>query len=140
MKTKLFLVAIVPFLIFSCGQKEENERLKLENEELAAELNRAQRGVATLEEVGALMDSIDAARKAVQLDLEAGTSYEDYASQMKDITEYVKATEAKLAGLENQFSESSKANQAYLSTIKRLKNDLAAHASEIEALSQSVEH
>src|SRR5690606_22780584 len=107
--------------------------------ELVAELNRTQRGVATLEEIGVLMDSIDAARKTVQLDLETGTSYEDYTRQMQDITSYVTETENKLAALESQFSQSSQNNQAYIKSIKRLKNDLAARAKEVEALNYLVE-
>lgn len=136
---RIIFPAIAVLLIASCGQNKETERLRLENEELVAELNRTQRGVATLEEIGVLMDSIDAARKTVQLDLETGTSYEDYTRQMQDITSYVKETENKLAALESQFSQSSQNNQAYIKSIKRLKNDLAARAKEVDALNYLVE-
>ncbi len=139
MKLKTLLIVLLPFIVLSCVSKEENEKLKLEKEELEAELSRAQMGVATLEEIGVLMDSIDAARKSVTLNLESGTSYEDYLDQMKEINDYVKTTENKIAALEGQFSEATANNRAYLSTIKRLKSDLATKTKEIEELSAAVE-
>ena len=137
-KNYLFIVAI-SLLVFSCGLKDENEKLKMDNEELSAELARAQAGVATLEQIGELMDSIDAMRNVIELDLEAGTTYEDYLRRMEDLTEYVSNTEAKLSSLEKQFSEASNKNNSYLATIKRLKNDLAARTKEISDLQETVE-
>lgn len=139
MKLKSLLFVLLPLVVLSCVSKEENEKLQREKEELEVELRRAQTGVATLEEIGVLMDSIDAARKSVTLDLESGTSYEDYVGQMKEISDYIRTTESKLTALEGQFSEASANSRAYLSTIKRLKSDLATKAKEIENLNAAVE-
>lgn len=139
MKKSYLLLIFISFFVFSCTLKDENEKLKMENEELAAELSRAQAGVATLEQIGELMDSIDAKRDVIQLDLEAGTTYEDYLKQMEDLTKYVSDTEAKINSLESQFSESSEKNRSYLATIKRLKNDLSAKSKEINELQTAVE-
>jgi len=139
MKKLIIAMAMAPFILYSCGIKDENEQLKLQNEELSAELNRAQVGVSTLEQIGVLMDSIDQMRNVIQLDLEAGTSYEDYLEQMEALTQYVSDTEAKLSNLEGQFSETSEKNKAYISTISRLKKDLSVKAKEIEDLRNMVD-
>ena len=111
----------------------------MENEELRAELARAQMAVSTLEEVGTLMDSIDNARNALKLELEAGTDYEDYLQRMNDINNYVNDTEAKIDQLEEELNKSSTKNQTYVRTISRLKKDIAGKAKEIEGLKTSVE-
>ncbi len=139
MKTKNLLLVLIPFLLFSCGLKDENEQLKMQNEELEAQLSRAQAGVATLEQIGVLMDSIDEMRDVIQLDLEAGTSYEDYLQQMESLSQYVSETEEKLNNLERQFSQSSEKNSAYISTISRLKKDLSSKTKEIQELQDMVE-
>lgn len=133
----LFLSLII--LSFSCVSKKENDKIVMENEELQAELNRAQVAVAMLEEVGALMDSIDEARNALKIELEAGTAYDDYVSQMEDINEYVKFTEAKIQQMENELIQSSAKNQSYIRTINRLKQDLAEKTEEINQLQAMVE-
>ena len=62
------LALLTVFIFTSCEDKKEREKLEMENEELLAELNRAQMSVATLEEVGSLMDSIDKARSDLKLE------------------------------------------------------------------------
>ena len=111
----------------------------MENEELKAELTRAQMAVSTLEEVGSLIDSIDKARNALQLELEGGTDYEDYLQRMKDINSYVSDTEAKITALESELNKSSSNSQAYVRTINKLKSDLAGKTKEIAELQTSVE-
>lgn len=136
--TTLLLIAI--FFLASCGAKEENEKLIMENEELQAELTRAQMAVSTLEEVGSLIDSIDKARNVLKLELEAGTNYDDYLERMQEINDYVNDTEAKITQLETELNKSSSKNRAYVRTISRLKKDLAFKAKEIESLQVSVEN
>ena len=133
----LYLIIIV--LTFSCVPKKEKERLEMENQELRAELTRAQMAATTLEEVGSLIDSIDNARNALKLELEAGTDYDDYLQRMEDINDYVKDTETKIEQLEKDLGESSSKNQAYIRTISRLKKDLAAKTKEVNALQQTVD-
>ena len=126
-------------IVLSCVPKAEKEQLEMENEELKAELTRAQMAVSTLEEVGSLMDSIDKARDALKLELEAGTNYDTYLKRMNDINNYVNDTEAKINELEAELNKSSGKNQAYIRTISRLKKEIAGKAKEVEGLKVSVE-
>ncbi len=137
---QLSALALLTVLIFiSCGDKEAQEKLIMENEELRAELTRAQMSASTLEEVGSLMDSIDIARNALKLELEVGTDYDDYLDRMNDINEYVHQTEAKIIKLENELNKYSNKNQAYIKAISRLKKELTVKSDEISRLQVSVE-
>jgi chromosome segregation ATPase len=119
--------------------KQENDQLKMENEELRAELNRTQMAATVLDEVGILMDSIDQARNALKLDLEAGTSYEDYLTRMEEINDYVKESELKISELEQEIAQSSTKNQSYINSIARLKRDLKSKTEEVAELKNTVE-
>lgn len=140
MKRSITLFTFVLLAAFSCVPKAEKEKLEMENEELKAELTRAKMAATTLEEVGALMDSIDVARNALELNLEAGTEYDDYLKKMNNINSYVKNTEAKIAELEKNLNKTNANNQAYIRAIKRLKKDLAGKTQEIKKLQQTVEN
>lgn len=139
MKRLAILSLITAFFLVSCLDKEKNEQLIMENEELRAELTRAQLAVSTLEEVGTLIDSIDKARNALKLELESGTNYEDYLERMKDINDYVSDTEKKINELEMEMSKSSSKNRTYINAISRLKKELSIKTKEILSLQVSVE-
>lgn len=139
MKSTIAILFTALIVAFSCVPKSEKEQVDMENEELKAELARAQMAVSTLEEVGTLMDSIDKARNVLKLELEAGTNYEDYLQRMNDINNYVTDTEAKIDQLEEELNKSSTKNQSYIRTISRLKREVGIKAKEIEGLHVSVE-
>lgn len=139
MKQSIAIFLIAASVVFSCVPKAEKEQVDVENEELKAELARAQMAVSTLEEVGSLMDSIDKARNALKLELEAGTNYDDYLERMNDINNYVNDTEAKIDALEEELNKSSSKNQSYIKTISRLKKEIATKSKEVAGLQNSVE-
>jgi chromosome segregation ATPase len=139
MKRTIALYLIAGLMTYACVPKAEKEKLEMENEELRAELTRAEMAVSTLEEVGSLIDSIDNARNALKLELEAGTDYDDYLKRMNDINDYVSDTESKLDQLEKELNATSSKNQAYIKTISRMKKDLAQKSLEISQLQGTVE-
>jgi chromosome segregation ATPase len=122
-------------MLWSCGT-QEREQLRSQNDSLRTELKMSQQTAATLEEVGALIDSIDANRKLLRTDVVEGTSYNDYTSRLKDINSHIKSTEAKIAELEKKAKGSS---SSYNATIKRLKADLELSTQQIAALQTEVE-
>jgi len=139
MKHSISIIALVVIFAISCVPKSENEKVVMENEELKAELARAQMAASTLEEVGALMDSIDKSRNALKLELEAGTNYDNYLERMNDINNYVNDTESKIDALEQELNKSMSTNQSYIRTIGRLKKEIATKAKEVQGLEMSVE-
>jgi hypothetical protein len=126
MKKYIFGIAIIVALI-GCDSKEKTA-LRNKVDSLNVQLNISKDAEKNLNEVGILIDSIDASRKDLQLKMVEGTSYADYVARLKNINAYVKQTEVKLAQLEKSKKDGSKASN---SAIRRLKADLAKRSEEI---------
>lgn len=130
----LLMLSVVGLLI-GCRDEEKEQALQSEVDSLRSELTSSQQTAETLQEVGVLIDSIDANRQLLRTDMVEGTSYNDYKSRLQDISAYVKETQSKIADLE----KSAKNSRIYAGTIKRLKADLASRTKQIAALEQEVQ-
>jgi len=145
LKTKLTTVMVKKFLfvcsiaatIMSCGG--EAEKLKSQVDSLKTELQTSQQFAVALQEVGVLMDSIDANRKLLRVNMVEGTTYDDYKSRMKDINNYVKDTQNKIEDLEKTLKKSKGNTNALSATIKKLKADLEERNAEIAKLNEHVD-
>ncbi len=128
------------FLLAACD-KEEKAALQSEVDSLRVELESSQKMAGTLLEVGVLMDSIDANRQLlrVNMNMEEGISYDDYTARMEDINDYVKNTERKLSALEDELKKSKSNASSYSALIKKLRKDLDGKAQEIAALQEQVD-
>jgi chromosome segregation ATPase len=135
-KKNLFL--IFPVLLLACNTQEKAQ-LQSQVDSLRVELETSQRMAQTLQDVGILMDSIDANRQLLRVNMVEGTTYDNYTSRMKDLNNYVRETEDKIADLEKQLKKSKGNAAAYASTIKKLKNDLQTKSQEIVLLQEQVE-
>jgi len=129
---KLFIILLATPFLFSCGR--EKEKLKAKVDSLQSELIVRDEMQKTLDQVGVLMDSIDANRKAVRLDLSEGTTYGNYAQRMNSINKYVLESQAKLEELESK----SKQNRVFAQTVKNLKAELKTKNEEIVRLKNQV--
>jgi chromosome segregation ATPase len=125
-------------LLASCGANERAE-LQSQVDSLNIELENSQRMANTLVEVGALMDSIDASRQMLRLNMAEGTSYDDYSARMRELNQYVKDTQKKIDNLEKELSKSQGNAATYARQIKKLKDDLQAKTKEVVALQEMVE-
>ena len=134
------LVLAIPLvaLLAGCGAKEK-EMLQTQVDSLKVELETSQAMAQTLTEVGSMMDSIDASRQLLRVDMVEGTTYNDYTSRMKDINNYVKETQKKVDDLEKSLKTSTANSAAFSKTIKRLKADLETKTKEIAALQEQVD-
>src|SRR6478609_9449501 len=135
-KNLFFSLAII-LVLASCDNK--SEKLQTQVDSLKAELQTNQKFVQTLQEVGTLMDSIDANRQLLRVNMVEGTTYSDYTARMKDINNYVKDTQGKIEDLEKSLKKSKGNANAYAATIKKLKADLETRNQEIAALQANVE-
>ena len=134
---KRILIAVVAgAMLASCGG--ETKRLKVQLDSLQNELQVSQQMAQTLQEVGSLMDSIDANRQLLRVNVIEGTTYADYTSRMKDLNNYVKETQSKIGDLEKSLKKSKANTNAFAATIKKLKADLEKKNGEIMALQQKV--
>lgn len=135
---KLLYALPLAALFFSCDTQEK-ETLKKQVDSLNLELERSYQMSQTLTEVGVLMDSIDASRQLLRVNMVEGTPYSDYAARMRDLNEYVRQTESKIDDLEKSMKTSKANAAAFARTISKLKADLQSKSQEITLLQEQVE-
>jgi chromosome segregation ATPase len=119
--------------LVSCDTKEK-EALQYKVDSLNTELQASQQEASQLKEVIVLIDSIDASRKVLRANVVEGTSYANYSERLKDINQYIKDSQLKIADLEKKSRNAA----GMSSSIKRLKADLELRQSEIAALQLEV--
>lgn len=138
MSPKLLYLLVIPVFLVSCDTQEK-QTLQNEVDSLKTELERSHETSETLAEIGTLLDSIDATRQLLRVNLVEGTPYDDYSGRMRDLNEYIRNTQEKIENLE-QSLQSSKANaRAFSKTINQLKAELAAKGKEMAFLQEEVE-
>jgi chromosome segregation ATPase len=136
-KFTFVLWAALFMLAASCGNDKEKMQTQIDSLRNALEVN--QQVASTLAEVGGLMDSIDANRQLLRVNMVEGTTYDDYTARMKDINNYVKDTQRKIEDLETALKKSKGVASTYATTIKRLKEDIEKKNAEIAQLQEQVE-
>ncbi len=139
MKTKILTALSVIVLMGSCGLKKENQSLQAEIDSLNIVLEFHERMVAVLEDVGVLMDSIDASRGELEVHMEMGLTYDDYNARLLEINEYVKNSTRRLEDLEKNLAKANSTNKTYAATIARLRKELAEKTEQVALLEQTVD-
>jgi chromosome segregation ATPase len=137
MKKELFFVLSIVGVLTGCNQKER-EVLTAQVDSLRYELTSQMAAVNTLQEVGVLIDSIDASRNLLRANMVEGTSYDNYVARMNDINNYVKESEEKIVELEKAARKSQSVANSYAGTIKKLKQNLSAASQELVSLKELV--
>jgi len=137
MKNHLLLTALAGALLASCGPSEK-EKLRTELDSLRTELQTSQQVAASLNEIGTLMDSIDANRQEIRLNLVEGIAQDDYVNRMKGLKTYVRKTEDKIQELENRLKKSRSSNRAFTASLKKLKAEIESKNQEIASLTETV--
>lgn len=117
----------VAVAFFSCEPNKTAE-LQQKVDSLNVQLTASREVEKNMNEVGMLIDSIDASRNALRVKMVEGSSYSDYVTRLQELNTYVKRTEAKLDALENSAKASSKTSA---SAIRRLKADLKKTSKEL---------
>jgi hypothetical protein len=117
---KIILVLSLAVMLMGCGAPE-NKRLRGKVDSLQTIIIQNREASIELDEVGVLLDSIDASSKALDMNVVEGITYADYISRLKSIHMYIKNSQEKIAALE---ANQSRAKGISASTIKRLKANL----------------
>ncbi|HRI80426.1 MAG TPA: hypothetical protein PLR06_12905, partial [Cyclobacteriaceae bacterium] len=135
MKYKMLIVLSVAGFMIGCGpHSKDSARATIDS--LTHVLKTNQALSETMEEVGVLIDSIDANRNVLRARMVEGTTYDSYVARMRDINQYVKKSKQKIDALEKTARRAN--SGAYTAAIKRLKADLETRDHEIAALSEQV--
>lgn len=131
---KFILGLTVIGVLWGCNNKRKEVALQQEIDSLRTELQESRETAQAFQEVGVMIDSIDASRQLLRTEMVEGASYEDYKSRLASIHEYVKQSEARIKELE----KNAKQNRGYASTIRRLKADLEETTRKLTSLEQEV--
>lgn len=137
MKNNLLLIVFAAVLFTACNTSEK-EKLRTEVDSLRNELQTSQQVAETLNEIGILMDSIDANRQEIRLNLVEGISQNDYVNRMEGLKTYVRNTEDKIQELEDRLKKSKSSNKAFTKSIKKLKEEIESKNLEIASLTEAV--
>lgn len=130
-------ILLVIAILAGCNSKEV-ARLQSENDSLRNELTSRYNVLTSLTDVKVLLDSIDANRNSLRTDLSEGTSYEEFATRLKDINEFVKMSEDKINLIQSALKNSRNEASAYLMLVDALKSEVQIHVDEIAKLSEEV--
>lgn len=134
-----FLSGALALFFTSCGVQEENDQLKATNAKLQEDLARAEAAAQTLDEVGALIDSIDVSRNLLYIDMEKGISGKTYEEKIRAIDAYMQESENRMEQMEASLAKANTKNSAYANTIRKLRQQLDQKTQEISDLKQQVE-
>lgn len=133
----LTYILLPTILLFACGTKE-NERLRVENDSLRKEIDTKQVMVGIMQDVKVLIDSIDASRQVLRVDLNDGMTYENFSNRLKDINAYVKQTAEKMRTVEGQLKSSDEKASGYQLMAAALKSELEIRVREVNTLEAAV--
>lgn len=129
----IFGLSVVAIL-WGCDNKEK-ARLQSQVDSLRTELDASQQVVAEMQEIGVLLDSIDASRQLLRTDMVEGTTYENYTDRLQSINKHIQETQSRINDLEKSLEKTA----GYASTLKKLRLDLNARTKQIAALEEQVE-
>ena len=135
---KILVCVFIVGTVCGCESHKNEKALQRSVDSLNAELKSSLKTAEVLQEVGSLMDSIDANRKVLKTRMVEGTSYQEYASRMREINEYVKEAQTRISFLENRVKTIKQSTSGYVGTIKKLKHDLDLRNQELIALQDQV--
>lgn len=133
---KFILGLAVVGIAWGCNNKQKEAALQTEIDSLRTELQESQQTAEALQEVGVMIDSIDASRQLLRTDMVEGASYQDYRNRLASIQEYVRESQQKISELEKTAQRS----RGYAGTIKRLRADLEQTTKMLTSLEDEVKN
>jgi hypothetical protein len=139
----LYRFLILAFFASACWacDSRSNERKKLEAEvdSLRNVIKKNDNISQTLTEVNALIDSIDVSRKMIRGKIsEKGYSNKEIIARMREITNYVKASQEKIAILDQKLLGSGNSYTEYSNIIATMEKNLESRNLDLARIQQQV--
>lgn len=122
----------------ACNTERKEAAWKYKVDSLQTELALHTEAVRTLDEVGALIDSIDASRDILRTNIIEGLPHDSFTARLVEINKYVKTSKLKIEDLESAVKKNNGANASLRTVIAKLKQDLQQKGDEITLLTAEV--
>jgi chromosome segregation ATPase len=129
--------AVILFLS-GCNTKEL-ERLQAQNDSLRTNLTANHKAVKDIQEISVLIDSVDALRNVLRVEMLEGIPYKDYSQRMEQVLDYVDKSKNKIQELQLKFEKLSDSTNGYIMMIDALNSELSIATEQIEDLKLQVE-
>lgn len=139
-KKFIFPLLSIVVLLTGCdfGAQQRQAKLQHKIDSLYFELEASNQMAISLQEIGVLLDSIDASRNVLRTSMMEGVTYDEYVLRVEDIHNYVKNAERKISQLE-QSAKTSKANTGYLTaSLQKIKTELNSRNEELAVLQRQL--
>jgi len=107
---------------------------------LSKELESSKKVTKILNDVGVLLDSIDSSRDLVRLNFEGEEPTDNYRDRMRDLNSYIRATNRRIADLDEAIRNSNSQSSEYIHLIERLKVEINVKTKEVNELKQQIEN
>lgn len=138
-KVMVTMSVAVGVVLLSCDVKhQEAAKLQHQVDSLVAIVEHTQEIEATLQESGALLDSIDVNRNRLRTRLWEGTTHEDFKDRIEELSEYVKKSQKKISDLETSLKSAKLSGASYNERIKNMKDELEKNSIELATLKEQV--
>jgi len=139
MSRNLFLAVSLVAMVSACDMRRaEMSQLNKTVDSLKIQLENNERISQALQDVGAMIDSIDQNRHILRTRMIEGAPLEDFKTSMREINSYVKETEKKISALENRLSTATTSRRQYALAVKKMKEELETRNNEFAALQEKV--
>ena len=139
MLTRIVVCVLVACAMTACNTAEKEAAWKQQVDSLQTELTLHSAAMETLEQVGTLIDSIDANRDVLRSGIVEGLPQDSYVARLGEINSYVKASRMKIEDLEQAVRKNSSTNANLRAVIAKLKVDLQQKGEEILVLTAEVD-
>jgi len=123
----------------ACNMEKKETAWKNQIDSLKTELSLQSEAMRTLDEVGALIDSIDQSRDLLRANIVEGLPHESYVSRLEEINLYVSASKVKIEDLERAVKKNSSSNANLRALVAKMKSDLKQRDEEVAVLTADVE-
>jgi hypothetical protein len=124
--------------LLSCDSSKV-KTLQAKNDSLRNQLLAGNQVVNTIVSVNTLLDSIDATRNVMKVNLAEGLEKKSYDTRMLELKDYIKQTENKIGELEANMIETNVNTESYLIIIDALKDELRIRNEEMGLIEENSE-
>lgn len=139
MLKRIVVCVMIVGAMAACNTQKKEAAWQHQVDSLRSELALHTDVMRTMEEVGSLIDSIDASRDLLRSGIIEGLPHDSFVARLGEINEFVKVSRMKIEDLEKAIKKNSASSSNLKAAIAKLKLDLKQKGDEIALLTAEVD-